>query len=83
MVHQYKNNGYNIVLDVNSGAIHVVDDVSYDVIALYEDHTPEEIVAELSGTYSEAEVKEACEEVASLLLCRRRRISWAQRADEL
>ena len=49
MVHQYKNNGYNIVLDVNSGAIHVVDDVSYDVIALYEDHTPEEIVAELSG----------------------------------
>ena len=67
MVHQYKNNGYNIVLDVNSGAIHVVDDVSYDVIALYEDHTPEEIVAELSGTYSEAEVKEACEEVASLV----------------
>ena len=60
MVHQYKNNGYNIVLDVNSGAIHVVDDVSYDVIALYEDHTPEEIVAELSGKYSEAEVKEAC-----------------------
>ena len=51
LVHQYKNNGYNIVLDVNSGAIHVVDDVSYDVIALYEDHTPEEIVAELSGTY--------------------------------
>ena len=67
MVHQYKNNGYNIVLDVNSGAIHVVDDVSYDVIALYEDHTPEEIVAELSGTYSEAEVKEACEEVDSLV----------------
>ena len=66
MVHQYKNNGYNIVLDVNSGAIHVVDDVSYDVIALYEDHTPEEIVAELSGKYSEAEVKEACAEVASL-----------------
>ena len=26
MIHQYKNNGYNIVLDVNSGAIHVVDD---------------------------------------------------------
>ena len=66
MIHRYKNNGYNIVLDVNSGAIHVVDDVSYDVIALYEDHTPEEIVAELSGKYSEAEVKEACEEVASL-----------------
>ncbi len=35
-VHQYKNNGYNIVLDVNSGAVHVVDDVVYDVLALYE-----------------------------------------------
>ncbi|MBE5889715.1 MAG: thioether cross-link-forming SCIFF peptide maturase [Lachnospiraceae bacterium] len=33
MIHQYKNNGYNIVLDVNSGAIHVVDDISYDMIA--------------------------------------------------
>lgn len=33
MVHQYKSNGYNIVLDVNSGAVHVVDDLAYDVIA--------------------------------------------------
>jgi uncharacterized protein len=35
LVHQYKNNGYNIVLDVNSGMVHVVDDLSYDVIDLY------------------------------------------------
>ena len=33
VVHQYKNNGYDIVLDVNSGAVHVVDDLVYDVIA--------------------------------------------------
>ena len=39
MVHQYKNNGYDIVLDVNSGAVHVVDDVTYDVIALYAGHS--------------------------------------------
>ena len=45
MVHQYKNNGYNIVLDANSGSVHVVDDVAYDIIALYEDHTPQEITA--------------------------------------
>ena len=32
MVHQYKNNGYNIVLDVNSGSVHVVDDLVYDII---------------------------------------------------
>lgn len=32
MIHQYKNNGYNIVLDVNSGSVHVVDDIVYDII---------------------------------------------------
>ena len=36
MIHQYKNNGYNIVLDVNSGSVHVVDDMVYDIIGLYE-----------------------------------------------
>lgn len=36
MIHQYKNNGYNIVMDVCSGAVHVVDDITYDVIELYE-----------------------------------------------
>ena len=66
MVHQYKNNGYNIVLDVNSGAVHVVDDVTYDVIALWEDHTREEIVEQLRSDYAEADITEAMEEVAEL-----------------
>ncbi len=66
MVHQYKNNGYNIVLDVNSGAIHVVDDVSYDVIELFEECTPEEIVNKLQDKYSVEEIKEAVEEVQTL-----------------
>lgn len=66
MVHQYKNNGYNIVLDVNSGAIHVVDDISYDVIELFESNTPDEIVNKLQNTYSVDEIKEAIEEVQTL-----------------
>ena len=33
MIHQYKNNGYNVVLDVNSGSVHIVDDIVYDVIS--------------------------------------------------
>ena len=37
MVHQYQLNGYNIVLDSCSGSVHVVDDVAYDVIAMYKD----------------------------------------------
>ena len=51
MVHQYQLNSYNLVLDTCSGAIHVVDEVAYDVIALYPDHTPEEIVETLLEKY--------------------------------
>jgi uncharacterized protein len=66
VVHQYKNNGYNIVLDVNSGAIHVVDDVCYDVIAMFEEHSESEIIEALKGTYSEAELQEAIREIQEL-----------------
>lgn len=44
MIHQYKLNGYNIVLDILSGSIHVVDEVAYDMIAMYEAYEPEEII---------------------------------------
>ncbi|MGN1413856.1 MAG: thioether cross-link-forming SCIFF peptide maturase [Anaerovoracaceae bacterium] len=53
MIHQYKLNGYNIVLDVYSGSIHVVDDVAYDMIAMYESATPEEIVAAMLEKYGD------------------------------
>ena len=52
MHHQYKLNGYNIVLDTCSGAVHVVDDVAYDVIELYRDHSKEEIIKTLLEKYS-------------------------------
>ncbi len=66
MVHQYRNNGYNIVLDVNSGAVHVVDDVAYDVIALYQEHTREEIEKLLSDRFDAALIAETYEEIKSL-----------------
>ena len=44
MVHQYKLGGYCIVLDSCSGSVHSVDDVAYDIIALYQKCTAEEIV---------------------------------------
>ena len=44
MVHQYKLNGYNIVLDTCSGSVHTVDEVAYDVISLYKSATEDEIV---------------------------------------
>lgn len=70
MIHQYKNNGYNIVMDVNSGAIHVVDDVSYDMIARYQEQSFEEIVEGLSPGYpqmTEDEFREAYGEIKELV----------------
>lgn len=78
MIHQYRNNGYNIVLDVNSGAVHVVDDLCYDLIAVLAgegDPSPEELedpatrqnVRRILGDrYQEHEIDEAYEDVCEL-----------------
>ncbi len=66
MVHQYKSNGYNIVLDVGSGAVHVVDDAAYDVIALWETHTRDEAIRLLEPRYGSQAVREAVEEALLL-----------------
>ena len=55
MHHQYKLNGYNIVLDTCSGAVHVVDDVAYDVIEMYQSRSREEIIKELLTKYADTE----------------------------
>ncbi len=55
MVHQYKLNGYNIVLDTCSGSVHQVDEVAYDIIAMYKDHTKEEIVSAMLEKYGDME----------------------------
>ena len=51
MVHQYKLNGYNIVLDTCSGSVHTVDEVAYDIIAMYKECTPAEIVKVIMERY--------------------------------
>ena len=55
MVHQYKLNGYNIVLDSCSGSIHAVDEVAYDIIEKFKQQRPEEIVRELLVKYADRE----------------------------
>lgn len=71
MVHQYKNNGYNIVLDVNSGCVHVVDEITYDVISLYESKSQEQIIEAIQNQYkenpvSEEEIREVLSEIERL-----------------
>ena len=55
MVHQYKLNGYNMVLDTCSGSVHVVDEVAYDMIALYPNIEKEEIIAQMLQKYGHRE----------------------------
>ena len=55
MVHQYKLGGYNIVLDTCSGAVHVVDEVAYDIIEMFKTHAADEIVAAMLEKYADRE----------------------------
>ena len=72
MVHQYKLNGYNIVLDTCSGSVHTVDEVAYDIIAMYKTNTEEEIVKEILSRYAhledvnEEEVRACLEDIRAL-----------------
>jgi len=72
MVHQYKLNGYNIVLDTCSGSVHTVDEVAYDIIAMYKQASKEEIVAEILKKYgnlpdvTEEEILLCLEDIAAL-----------------
>ena len=51
MIHQYKLGGFNIVLDVCSGAVHVVDDIAYDIIADFETVDREALLDALAARY--------------------------------
>ena len=63
MIHQYKNNGYNIVLDVNSGSVHVVDDIVYDIIPavekqlLQKERKPEEVFSNIMREYEQGSIR--------------------------
>lgn len=67
MIHQYKAKGFNIVLDTYSGSVHAVDDITYEMISLYEDHSKEYIKNKLT-TYNLTDVQfdEAYSEVKEL-----------------
>lgn len=66
MVHQYKLNGYNIVLDTCSGSVHSVDEVAYDIISMYKTHTLNQITDYILKKYGDNEDVTA-DEVAECL----------------
>ena len=67
MIHRYKNNGYNIVLDVNSGSVHVVDDIVYDIVGCLEEKMSEAAILEkFKNQYKEEDIRTAIEECREL-----------------
>ena len=72
MIHQYKLGGYNIVLDICSGSVHVVDEVAYDMIEMFESHSREEIIAKIMEKYAgkedvtEPEVEDCYDQIVEL-----------------
>ena len=71
MIHQFKQSGLGVVVDVFSGAIHLVDDLAYDLISMYESSSKDQIVDTLADKYSHEgvcreEIEECYHDVTSL-----------------
>ncbi|MBE5766126.1 MAG: thioether cross-link-forming SCIFF peptide maturase [Clostridiales bacterium] len=72
MIHQYQLGGHNIVLDICSGSVHVVDEVAYDIIAMFEANEKDAIIAAMQEKYGAREditsddIEECYEQVVAL-----------------
>ena len=70
MIHKYKLNGYNIALDVNSGAVHILDDISYDILEILHDSIKNEIddniLKTLESKYNKDDIIESYNELYNL-----------------
>ena len=70
MIHQYKLGGYNIVLDVCSGGVHIVDDIAYDIIEMYEGKNRDDVIEAAYCKYaadaSREEIAECYDQITEL-----------------
>lgn len=71
MIHKYKQNGYHIVLDVNSGAVHIVDELFFEMLDLLEypfaEQCPDAVCSALSKTYGAEEIQDTYQEILALV----------------
>ena len=66
MIHKFSMNGINIVVDVYSGAVHIVTDVVYDILDIYIENNKENIFNQLQNRYTIAQLEEAYQEIKEL-----------------
>lgn len=66
MIHKFEFDGTKIVLDVNSGTVHVMDDLAWEAVENFPGISEDELVARYSGRYSPAEIREVYREISAL-----------------
>ena len=66
MIHKFSMNGVNVVIDVFSGAVHVADDIMYDIVDAYESGNRDDIHKAFDGKYQPKELDETMDELDSL-----------------
>ena len=66
-IHKFQQNGMYILLDINSGAVHVIDKMIYDIMDTFDGMNDAAVVSRLQGTYSAAELKESLGELHALI----------------
>ena len=72
--HKFKQNGMHILVDVNSGAVHVIDEMIYDMMDDFDGTNDEAVVARLRGRYPEGDLREALDELHELMASKQVRV---------
>lgn len=66
-IHKFKQNGLCLLLDINSGAVHVIDDMIYDIMDVFNGQNDAETMRAMAGRYPAAEIEEALGELHALI----------------
>ena len=66
-IHKFIQNGMHLMLDINSGAVHVIDKMIYDMMDIFDGSNAEDTVQKLKGTYAESDLRESIEELQGLI----------------
>jgi len=66
-IHKFVQNGMYILLDVNSGAVHVIDKMIYDIMDIFNGKNDNEVINNLKSQYAENDLKEALDELHILM----------------
>ena len=67
MIHKFKQGDMYFVLDINSGAVHVIDEMVYDILDFYPAESMVQTLVKLKSKYSENQIREAIEDIDYLI----------------